>query len=434
VKLPIRARLTAWYVALLVLIVVALGAFVVLRLRADLRADADRQLDTATEHIARAYRAEGFKDFHDVARTVLPRGDASARLVDRAGNVVASDGTGPPARARSGRSIVTAGGTRYRVHAEPLGNGLTLVTTQSLAEADRSVDRVLVLLLAGGGVAILITAVGGWWLARRALRPVDRMTAQADRIGAESLDRRLEVPRTRDEVAHLARTLNAMLDRVDRGLEDKRRLIADASHELRGPLAVMAAELDVSLAEPGLPSDARAVLESSREEVAHMARLVDDMLTLAAIDEGRLELVRGPVDLHELAEAIAGRARSRAEVFVEGERARVNGDAMRIEHALANLVDNAIKFGGDNAVHVTTWARNGEAGVTVSDRGPGVPVADRERVFERFVRLDAARGREQPGSGLGLAICREVAQAHGGRAWVEPRDDGGSRFCIALHA
>jgi signal transduction histidine kinase len=173
------------------------------------------------------------------------------------------------------------------------------------------------------------------------------------------------------------------------------------------------------------------VLESSREEVIRMAKVVDDMLTLAAIDEGRLELVRGPVELHELAEKVASRVRPRAEVIVEGDGARVNGDAMRIEHALANLVDNAIKFGGDG-VRVTTWASSGEAGVAVADRGPGVPVADRERVFERFVRLDSARGRGQPGSGLGLAICREVALAHGGRAWVEAGDDGGSRFCIAL--
>jgi heavy metal sensor kinase len=430
VTLPIRTRLAAWYVALLLVVLVGLGGFVVLRLRSDLTEEVDTRLDRDAAQIARAYEVEGLKDFHDVAGTVLPSG-AGARLVDSAGRVVATHGAGEGGGVRylTTRRVVTHGGRR-----------LTLVTAESLAAADRAARRVLVLLLIGGAAAVLVTGLGGWWLARKALRPVERMTAQADRIGAESLDRRLDEPGTDDEVAHLARTLNAMLDRVDRGVEDKRRLVADASHELRGPLAVMRSELDVALAESHLAGEPRAVLESAREEVARMARMVDDMLALAAMDEGGLELVEERVDLHELAGAVAARLDPRARanggaITVAGDRACVRGDALRLDHAVANFVDNALKFGpSGGTVRVETWRADGKAGVSVSDSGPGIREDQREQVFERFVRLDAARGRQQPGSGLGLAICHEVAVAHGGSVSVEPANGGGSRFTLALPA
>ena len=407
-RLPIRVRLTAWYVALLAAIVAGLGAFVVLQLRSDLTAGVDRRLDATAAEIARAYEIEGLEDFHDISASVLARPGGTAELVDPGGAVVARHGEPLPE------------GTPYRFDRRPVerdGETLTLVTAAPLGAADRAADRLLTLLLVGGGAALLVTAAGGWWLARKALRPVDRMTAQADAIGSDDLDRRLEVPPARDEIAHLGRTLNAMLDRVERGVADKRRLIADASHELRGPLTVMRAELDVALGDPQLDPSARGVLESARDEAARMARMVDDMLTLAQIDEGRLELVTEPVDLRELAPD------------VEGEPVMVEGDRMRLAQALGNLIDNARKYGGGE-VRVETWRRGDEAGIAVSDEGPGIPPDQRARIFERFVRLDAARGRG--GSGLGLAICAEVAAAHGGRAWMEPGRDGGSRFVLAL--
>jgi signal transduction histidine kinase len=448
VRLPIRTRLTAWYMALLAVIVTALCGFLVLRLRADLVADSDRRLSTAAEHIALGYKAEGAKDFRDVAATVLPRSDAAAQVVDARGVVVASHGAEVAERPMADRRTLAAalaGESRHRTvslgapsakyrelvrPAERRGRRFALVTIESLAPADRSVHRVFILLLIGAPAALLLTAAGGWWLARKALRPVERMTEQADRLGAESLEGRLEVPRTQDEVARLGRTLNAMLDRIESGVQDKRRLIADASHELRSPLAVMRSELDVTLAEPGLDEAARVVLESAREEVVRMSRLVDDLLTLSTIDEGRLALVEEPVDLLEIATTAA----ARTQIVVDGEPAPALGDALRLGQAVRNLIDNAVQFGPPGgAVEVTAWHRGGEAGVTVTDRGPGIPEGDSERIFERFVRLDNARGRGS-GGGLGLAICREVALAHGGRAWVEPDANGGSRFSLALPA
>ena len=169
-----------------------------------------------------------------------------------------------------------------------LGERRVLVVGESLAGVDASVRRVLVLLLIAGPAALAATAAGGWWLARKALLPVSRMTSEADTIGIDRLHERVAVPRAADEIGHLAVTLNAMLARLEHGVREQHRLVADASHELRTPLAAMRSEIDVSLRGDRLTDDARAVLESTREEVDRMTRTVNNLLTLAQVDEGRL--------------------------------------------------------------------------------------------------------------------------------------------------
>ena len=319
-----------------------------------------------------------------------------------------------------------------------LGQVRVLVVGESLNEAQESVERVLLLLLFAGPAALAATALGGWWLARKALRPVERMTSEAGQIGIDRLSDRIAVPRVADEVGRLAVTLNAMLDRLEQGVREKHRLIADASHELRTPLAVMRAEIDVSLRGDYLPPAACAVLESAREEVDRMSRTVDNLLTLAQVDEGRLELLVTPVSLIDAIDAAARPLRPLAaakdvELTVDGESFEVQADPQRLHQALTNFVENAIKFtqpGGE--VRVTTWRGRNEVGVTVTDNGPGMPAAARVHVFDRFYRVDHARGRGAGGSGLGLAICREVATAHGGRVWVDSEEGKGSEFSLAL--
>jgi heavy metal sensor kinase len=455
VRLPIRARLTAWYAALLAAIVVALGAFLVLQLDSDLQAAVDRHVRESAVHIARAYSAEGPEDFRDASRTALAA-DGIAQVLEPGGRVLHTTGplsrtvalAGADARAsalRSGPHIETVQLGRhleaYRAVVMPvrrLGSVRLLVVAESLDEASESVERVLLLLLFAGPAALAATALGGWWLARKALRPVERMTSEAAQIGIDRLHDRVEVPRVRDEVGGLAVTLNAMLDRLEQGVREKHRLIADASHELRTPLAVMRAEIDVSLRGDYLPPAACAVLESAREEVDRMSRTVDNLLTLAQVDEGRLQLLVTPVSLLDAIDAAARPLRPLAEakdveLTVEGEPCSVLADPQRLHQALTNFIENAIKFtqpGGE--VRVTTWRGRGEVGVTVSDNGPGMPAAARLHVFDRFYRVDHARGREAGGSGLGLAICREVATAHGGRVWVDSEEGKGSEFSLAL--
>jgi heavy metal sensor kinase len=329
----------------------------------------------------------------------------------------------------------------HRVLVSPVrrhGHARVLVVAQSLREVDEAVDRVLVLLLLAGPAALLATALGGWWLARKALLPVGRMTSKAEKIGIDRLDERIAPPRTGDEIGHLAVTLNAMLDRLEAGVEEKRRLVADASHELRTPLATMRAELDVSLMQDDLSPAAREVLESTLEEVDRMARTVDNLLTLARADEGRLELLTTEVDLLEACETVADHLRPLAaakglRLEVHGEACPAEADPHRLHQALANFTENAIKYarpGGE--VRITAWCTDNEAGVTVVDNGPGIPPHARAHIFDRFYRVDSARGREGGGSGLGLAICREIADAHGGRVWVESEEGKGSAFTLSL--
>jgi heavy metal sensor kinase len=318
------------------------------------------------------------------------------------------------------------------------GRRRVVVVAESLSHIEQSVRTVLILMLLAGPAAIAIASVGGWWLARKALGPVDRMTSEAAKIGIERLHERVAVPQAQDEIGRLAVTLNAMLDRLEEGVREKHRLIADASHELRTPLAVMRAELDVSLRGDELSPAGRAVLESAREEVDTMSRTVNNLLTLAQVDEGRLELLTQRVLLRETLEAAAGPLRPLAaakqlRLDVEGDSEEVLADPQRLQQVLTNFIENAIKFsrpGGE--LGVTTWHAGDEAGVTVTDQGPGIPAEDRAHVFDRFYRVDGARGREVGGSGLGLAICREIAASHGGRVWVESEEGRGSAFSLAL--
>jgi heavy metal sensor kinase len=451
---PIRVRLTLWYVLVLAAVMVALGAFVVTRLRSDLTAEVDRSLQSAAAEIARGYQLEGRKEVRDLGQSLLPGRDAGVQLLDGSGGVTVSQGdvAGAPLvdRATVGRVLgagsVTASTRRgspevhLRTVAVPVhrdGQAGVLVATESLAPVDDSVHRVLILLLLGGGGALALTALGGWWIARKALMPVERMTVRAHRIGIDDLSERIALPPVRDEVGRLATTLNSMLDRIEHGVEARQRLVADASHELRAPLAAMRAELDVSLRQDRLDEQARAVLESARDEVVRMGRTVDNLLTLASVDEGRLELLVGPQDLRAIAEAAVRSHRAAADgagvsVAVEGEPVRAVADRDRVHQVVSNLVDNAIRHAPERGhVVVRVWQSGGEAGVTVTDDGPGVPAEARSRIFERFARQDPARQRSG-GAGLGLAICREIVQAHRGRIWVEPREPRGSAFVVAL--
>lgn len=457
-RAPIRVRLTAWYVLALAAVLVALGAFVVIRLRSDLVSEIDRSLSSAAAQISRGYTVEGPVEFRDVARTVLPgprdRG-SGAQILDPAGRVVLRVGdqaTSRPLVNRSAAGVVLKGSTfrdslragspeeHLRIVAVPTRRGgrrQVLVVAEPLRDVDASVHTVRLLLLIGGLTSLGLLALGGWWIARQALRPVEQMTTRADQIGIDDLSQRIAEPRVQDEVGHLAGTLNAMLDRLEAGVETRERLVADASHELRAPLAAMRSELEVSLRQDALPDRFREVLASARDEVVRIGRVVDNLLMLARLDAGRLELLVAPENLREVADRSARAHRAAAaagdvEVSVRGDGVVVQADAERIGQVLNNLIDNAIRFAPPaGEVAVSVWRNGSEAGVTVSDDGPGVPPEARERVFERFSREDPARGRTG-GAGLGLAIAQEIVRSHAGRIYVTEREGGGCAFVVSL--
>jgi heavy metal sensor kinase len=457
VKLPIRVRLTFWYALLLAAIVIALGAFLVLRLSSDLRATIDNEVRSSSAAVTANYRVEGVDGFVEVSSTALPRSGSATQVLGAAGRVLVSYGgavasapmlSGPVrAAALSGRGrLVEVHLGRSHQPFRALATAVTssghrqlVVVAESLAETEEAVKHILVLLLLAGPVALATAGLVGWWLARKALLPVERMTRKAEQIGIDRLGERLAASNPRDEIGHLAATLNAMLDRLETGMKDKRRLIADASHELRTPLAVMRAEVDVSLRRDALAPGERAALESVQEEIDRMSRSVDNLLTLAQSDGGRLELVSTDVDLaviaRDAAQPLSGLAAAKGvELRIEGEAAATVGDPHRLRLALTNLIDNAIKFTHEGGVvDVTTWRRGEEVGVTVTDTGEGIPVAARERIFERFYRVDGARA-DIDGSGLGLAICKEIALAHGGGVLVASGEGAGSAFSFVLPA
>ncbi len=455
-RLPIRVRLTAWYALFLAAIMIALGAFLVLKLRSDLRATIDREVRTSSATITASYAREGVAGFSETAAAALIRSGSFAQVADTRGHIVTSFGGDtaqdpivPPARlaadSRTSPLIDIDGGDaehRYRVLITPVprSGGQYVVVAESLQGVDEAVRKILVLLLIAAPVALAVAGIGGWLLVRNALLPVDRMRRKADQIGIDHLHERLAASHPSDEIGALAITLNAMLDRLEAGVSARRALIADASHELRTPLAAMRAELDVSLRDAERTPAERAVLESVREDVIRMSRTVDNLLTLARADEGALELICGPVELDRAIEDVTtvlhGLAEARGVALIRsGGGGTVQADEQRLKQALTNLVENAVKYtpaGGE--VVVSSWRAGERVGVTVADTGTGIPARDRDRIFDRFYRADRSRGRDSGGSGLGLAICREIATAHRGSISVRSEEGSGSTFTLALPA
>jgi two-component system, OmpR family, sensor kinase len=459
-RLPIRARLTAWYALFLAAILVGLGAFLVLKLRSDLRSPIDREIRASVAALRQSYTKEGAAGFRETAAAALHRGGPAAQVLDGFGRVIASYGgdlaqdpmldTGSIRAVLEGRRLLVDqnlgdAGQPFRVTALPISVtsrrvGRIVVVGESLQGANEAVRKILILLLIAGPIALAAAALAGWWIVRGALLPVDRMRRNAEQIGIDQLHERLAAPNPQDEVGQLAATLNAMLDRLQSGVEARRRLVADASHELRTPLAAMRAELDVSLRDKDLSDAERATLESVREDVDRISRTVDNLLTLALADDARLELKLGPVALDELVRGAVSSLHALAETSgvrlrPAGQPCSARADSQRLHQALTNLIENAIKFtapGGE--VVVSSWRRGDEVGLTVTDDGVGIPAEAAAQVFDRFFRADPSRSRESGGSGLGLAICYEIATAHGGRIWVDSEEGKGSAFSIALPA
>jgi signal transduction histidine kinase len=303
----------------------------------------------------------------------------------------------------------------------------------------RTIEAVRQGLIFGLPLLVGLVALVAWRVVGRALRPVELIRAEAEAIGGSTLHRRVPEPATDDEIGRLADTMNAMLDRLDGSARRQRQFVADASHELRSPVAAIRTDLEVALSEgdgAAWPSVARAVLA----EETRLETLLGDLLLLAADDESAVTVAGTTVDLTELAAQEADRTR-RVPVALDAppdaagtEPPTVAGSRAQLERALTNLVDNAVRH-ADQQVRISVadvtdtgpWVQVG-----VDDDGPGIPVADRERVFDRFTRLDDGRARDEGGAGLGLAVVRSIATRHGGFVWAGASPLGGARFVLSL--
>ena len=306
----------------------------------------------------------------------------------------------------------------YRILAlgltSPSGQSMTVVVAQSLENVTASTSTVAGLLLVGAPLLLLLVAGLTYWLSGRALRPVEAMRLQVADIDARTLAARLPLPEAQDEVWRLGRTMNHMLDRLESAASAQRRFVSDASHELKSPLAALRASVEVAQAYPET-ADWNGAGEVVLEESLRLERLVADLLLLARADERGLQLRKDDVDLDDVIGAEAARLRATTSLHVTShiEPVRVVGDRDRVQRAVRNLVDNASRH-AHTTVSMSLSSDGNVAQIDVVDDGPGIPAADRQRVFDRFVRLDDSRTRAVGGTGLGLAIVRQIAQAHDG--------------------
>ena len=321
-------------------------------------------------------------------------------------------------------------------HGETLVNILRVGT--SLRPVEEMLNRLVFVLLIGSPLAVIVSMFGGWFLAGRALRPVDTITLAAQRIAAGDLTQRIHTT-SADEIGRLASTFNDMIALLEASIRQIRQFSADASHELRRPLTITKGETELALRKERTPEVYREVLESNLEEIDRMSRIVDELLFLSRADLGEIKIAKEPVQLDQLVQEIQhqaivlGKDREVETVLGTLEPTQVVGDEWRLRELFLNIVDNAVKYSQEKGtVEINLEHANGMAKISVQDNGIGISPDEQKLVFDRFFRSDTARAHAQKGTGLGLAICKWIAETHQGQIQVESTPGQGSRFTIFL--
>ncbi|OHV05396.1 two-component sensor histidine kinase [Mycobacterium talmoniae] len=394
------------------------------------------------ERIATQLRTDAPRDL-DPSLLVTDGQIGAVQVLDDSGKVLAAS-TGVSRRPVASLSLadgqvrrlrVKSAGVEYWVSArgvETPGGTVTVVVGVEREPVEAVVETVGILLAIGAPFIVALVAVATYRLVRAALRPVEAIRAQVASMSSTDLRQRVPVPRTRDEIAELARTMNAMLYRLERGRDTQLRLVSDASHELRSPLSTITTALELAAGRPDL-IDTDLIDESLLPEARRMNQLIDDLLLLARSDEGALGLRHDDVDVDDLLLAEASRLAGLGAVaaVTDIQPCRTVGDRAALARVVRNLVDNAARH-ATSTVTLGCRPDSGQAVITVADDGPGIPAPDRARVFERFVRLDAARARASGGTGLGLSIVAQVVRSHHGTVTVGDADGGGALFTVTL--
>jgi heavy metal sensor kinase len=452
--LSIRWRLTIWYGAVLVAVLIGSDVAIYFLLR--------HHLLVLTDAALREELAEVVDEVGRVKRTEALPAELRIRFPGHEGydfqvsqpageSVFRSDGiknSGLPLAARSG-----AESSYGSVDLEPIGHvrlgsreargpagPLVVTVAVSLVPNDRALRQLLAVLLTTGPLALAGALGGGYLLARKALAPVDQIVSAAAEITASRLDRRLETTNADDELGRLATTLNDMIGRLERSFDEVRRFTADAAHELRTPLSMMRTAAEVALRAPRSAEEDAGVLEDLLEEIERLSRLVSQLLFLCREDGGLEMGPREKVCLDEVVREVSDHMQVIAHekgVNLEvgcSQVCVVQGDRDRLRQLLFNLLDNAIKYtppGG--SVSVRDESANGRSQIVVTDTGIGIPAEHLSHVFDRFYRVDPARSAED-GTGLGLSICRSIADAHQGQLVIESCAGQGTTVTLSLPA
>lgn len=452
----VRARLTLWYTAILALVLVIFGAVSYVLLAREIRAETDASLaDTAHEFAAAFDPAEhtqgrdALLDFRYSDREILV-------LSPRAEVVMASKSKISTDERKRIEAFVRGGGRGFysipggeegdgiRIIATPIdvvGTHYTVVVARALSEQADRLESAAHAVFFGIPVALLVAAAGGYLLARKSLAPVTVMSMKARQIGAETLDERIETGNERDELGFLAVTLNGLLERLQGSFESQRRFMADASHELRTPIAIIQGEADVALGRDRSAADYRESIEVMQRAARKLTRIVQNLFLLARGDAGRYPVSMSRFYLGEIvADCVRGMrsvAQSRGVTLTcsSAEDMVIVADEELIHRLVLNLVENAVKFTPEGGkVHVSLASEGGRYAIRVADTGPGIPPAEQERIFERFYRGDRIRPTNAGGAGLGLPIARWIAEVHGGELKLDHSGPEGSEFVALLPA
>jgi heavy metal sensor kinase len=463
-QLPIRLRMALWFAVLMLAIVGAVGIFLLSALDDVVEAQIDAALRLRASRVEREITTgdDDRLDPGDVRSGLLelaPREELSSpgiyvQVLDLSGAVIAASANLPPGELpvparllaaalddREAFGTVTVGGEQVRVLAWPVDRtgpvvGV-IVVGQSLRLVEVAREGVQRLVTIAAAVAVVVALAGAWWLTALGLRPISNVTRVVRSIAATArFEQRVERPPADDEVGQLVVTFNEMLTRLERTFAAQRELLADASHELRGPLMVIRGNLD--LLRLGLPeAERRASVCEAGEEVERMSRLVADLLFLAAADADDA-VEQQPVRLDGVVAAAWERARhvdggTHVIALARNDPATVLGDRTRLDQLAWNLVENALRYTQPGRrVELELTSRGDDAVLAVADTGVGIPAEHLGRIFERFYRVDKARSRREGGTGLGLAIVKCVAEAHGGSVRVSSTVGQGSRFVVTL--
>ena len=460
--MTLRVRLTLWYGMALALILIIFSTVLYVVTARSLRDAVDQSLEETAAAAVRALEERGFLPLVDEGELMsqfpeLARIDKFFQIFSPSGTITIRS---PNVKqhemplSRQALEVAYAGRTLFESAKYPKEPPLRLISVPivyrgsllyiiqvgtTMDSVEHTLNRLLLVLLVSMPVALVVSLAGGWFMAGRALRPVDAITLAAQRIAGGDLTQRLTAPVSADEIGRLANTFNDMIDRLETSFRQIRQFSSDASHELRTPLTVMRGETELALRRPRETEDYKAVMESNLEEIDRMTRIVDELLFLSRADMGEVKMEHLPVSLDSLIEdvqrqaSLLGQERDVQVLLSATTPAVVLGDELRLRELFLNLVDNAIKYSrSGGTVEMALTIEQEQARLSVTDHGIGIAQEDQPQIFDRFYRTDHARAHTKKGTGLGLAICIWIAESHRGQIEVQSKIGEGSTFTVLL--